>query len=438
MVSFARVFKTAKSLTIKLSTVQLKNQTTLRRVLTGFLFFAFLSTANSLFAGEAEGKELFQSKCQRCHLIDKKMTGPALQGVRSRWPDSTSLYSWIKNSQSFLATGDKYANDLFREYSGSIMPAFPELTDADITDILVFIDAESARKLAQVTTTDGLATTTEKRDNTTLYWILIVALVLIAIILARAVRYLDTLVRQKYNEPEPDRSPWFRQRRFRPLVGIIALLLLCWLSVAMWDSATSLGRQQGYAPEQPILFSHKVHAGINKIDCKYCHVGAERGKAAVIPSLSVCMNCHYNIQGVTGTDPDYPKAVYDKEIAKIYSYIGFNPESLKFESEPKPIEWVKIHSLPDHVYFNHAQHVNVAGVECQTCHGQIQEMDVVQQQENLSMGWCVNCHRNSNVNFTTNEFYKPYEVLHEKLKNGEIENVKAEDIGATECQKCHY
>ncbi len=271
-----------------------------------------------------------------------------------------------------------------------------------------------------------------------MYWILIIALVFIALILSRAVKYLDGLVRQKFDEPEADKTPWFRQRRFRPLVGILALLILAFLSVSMWDSATSLGRQQGYAPEQPIKFSHKVHAGINKIDCKYCHVGAERGKSAVIPSLSVCMNCHYNIQGVNGKDPNYPKAVYDKEIAKIYSYIGFDPASLKYTAEAKPIEWTRIHNLPDHVYFNHAQHVTVAGVECQTCHGQIQEMDVVQQQENLSMGWCVNCHRNSNVNFTTNDFYKPYEVLHEKLKNGEMQDVKAADIGATECQKCHY
>ena len=371
------------------------------------------------------------------HAVDKKMTGPALQNVKTRWSDSTNLYKWIKNSQGFLGTGDKYANALFKEYN-SVMPAFPTLTDGDITDILAFIDEEAIRLATLATTTSGPVTTEAKKDNSTLYWILIIALLFIALILGRAVRYLDGLVRQKYEEGERDKTPIWKQKKYRPLVGIVGLLLLAFLSVAMWDSASSLGRQQGYAPEQPIAFSHKVHAGINKIDCRYCHVGAERGKAAVIPSLSVCMNCHYNIQGVTGTDPNYPKAIYDKEIAKIYSYIGFNTETMKYEKEPVPIEWTKIHNLPDHVYFNHSQHVKVAGLECQTCHGQIQEMDVVQQMENLSMGWCVNCHRTTNVNFTTNEFYKPYEVLHEKLKNGEMDAVKAEDIGATECQKCHY
>jgi cytochrome c553 len=350
-------------------------------------------------------------------------------------PDTTNLYKWVHNSGSFLATGDKYANALFKEYNNSVMPAFPELTDADITDILTYIENYIPPATAG---TDGTGGVDDKKDNSTIYWILIISLIFIALILNRAVKYLNGMVRQKYSEPEPDRTPIWKQKKYRPFVGLVVLLLLCWLSVAMWDSAASLGRQEGYAPEQPIAFSHKVHAGINKIDCRYCHVGAERGKAAVIPSLSVCMNCHYNIQEVTGTDPNYPKAKYDAEINKIYSYIGFNKADLKYDKAPTPIEWVKIHNLPDHVYFNHSQHTKVAGLECQTCHGQVQEMDVVQQMENLSMGWCVNCHRETNVNFTTNEFYKPYEVLHEKLKSGEIENVKAEDIGATECQKCHY
>ncbi len=408
------------------------------RLLTLITFFTLLFSANQAFAGEAEGKALYQSKCQRCHLIDKRMTGPALQNVRTRWSDSTHLYSWIKNSQAFLGTGDPYANALYKQFN-SIMPAFAELKDADIADILVYIDAEATRLADKnKVVAGGPIASVEKRDNSTLYWILIVALLFIALVLARSVKYLDGLVRQKFDDPTPDRTPFWKKRKYRPLVGILALIFFSLLSLAMWDSATSLGRQQGYAPDQPIAFSHKVHAGINKIDCKYCHVGAERGKSAVIPSLSVCMNCHYNIQGVNGLDPNYPKAVYDKEIAKIYSYIGFNTETLKYEKEAKPVEWIKIHNLPDHVYFNHAQHVKVAGLECQTCHGQVQEMDVVQQMENLSMGWCVNCHRNTNVNFTTNEFYKPYEVLHEKLKNGEMTSVKAADIGATECQKCHY
>ncbi len=413
--------------------------TKLTRLLISLTFITVLLNTSNAYAGEAEGKTLFTTNCAKCHMVDKKLTGPALQGARDRWPDSTNLYKWIRNAPAFLATGDKYANNLFREY-GSPMQAFPELTDANIFDILTYIDAEAIRiaDSKKIVDTGGAGGTTTQKDNTTLYWILIIALLFIAVILGRAVKYLGGMVRKKYDEPEPDKTPVWKKKNYRPLMVIIGVGLLGWLSVAMWSSAGNLGRQQGYAPEQPIAFSHKVHAGINKIDCRYCHVGAEKGKAAVIPSLSVCMNCHYTIQEVTGTDPDYPKAVYDKEIAKIYSYIGFNATTLKYETEPQPIQWVKIHNLPDHVYFNHSQHTMVAGLECQTCHGLIETMDVVQQQGNLSMGWCVNCHRTTEVNFTTNDFYKPYEVLHEKLKSGEIDAIHAADIGATECQKCHY
>jgi len=108
------------------------------------------SSANAILANiepvyktgsTAAGKKLYQAKCQRCHLVDRKMTGPALMNVKDRWSDSTHLYSWIKNSQSFLSTGDKYANDLFRQYN-SIMPAFPELTEEEIREILYYVDPE--------------------------------------------------------------------------------------------------------------------------------------------------------------------------------------------------------------------------------------------------------------------------------------------------------
>ncbi|MFN3939149.1 MAG: cytochrome c3 family protein, partial [Chitinophagales bacterium] len=183
--------------------------------------------------------------------------------------------------------------------------------------------------------------------------------------------------------------------------------------------------------------SHEIHAGINKIDCKYCHIGVDKGKSAVIPSINVCMNCHYNIQEMSPGNPDYPAAEYTAEIQKIYEVAGFDPENLTYSKEPKPIKWVKVHNTPDHVYFNHAQHVQVAGLECQTCHGKVEEMKVLGQVENLSMGWCVNCHRQTEVNFS-NAFYADYRELQNKLKSGEMDLVHAADIGATECQKCHY
>lgn len=410
------------------------------------LFLTLLSVSFSLFyttnavAGEGEGKQLFQANCAKCHMIDRKMTGPALQGVRDRWPDSTHLYAWIHNSQSFLATGDEYANKLYEEYHKSPMQAFPNLKDEDIYDILVYIDAEAARiaeskKVAEAPV-EGVSAQ-PKRDNTILYAVLVAILLIIAIILSRTMKQLQRLNREVNNEEEPQSIPFYKRKNLRVFLAIVGLFVFCWLCSAMYDSSTALGRQQGYAPEQPIKFSHEVHAGINMIDCKYCHSGAEKGKAAVIPSINVCMNCHYNIQEMSPGTAGYPPEEYTPEIKKIYEFAGFDPENLVYNKEAKPVEWIKIHNLPDHVYFNHSQHVNVAGLECQTCHGKIQEMKVVEQVENLSMGWCINCHRETEVKFS-NAFYSDYRELQEKMQNGEIDMVHASDIGATECQKCHY
>ncbi|HMX82194.1 MAG TPA: cytochrome c3 family protein, partial [Saprospiraceae bacterium] len=253
------------------------------------------------------------------------------------------------------------------------------------------------------------------------------------------------------------------------------------------NNAVNIGRSQGYSPDQPIKFSHATHAGLNKIDCQYCHDGARRSKHSLIPAANTCMNCHKAIKvgSKYGTG----------ELTKIYASIGFNPNtdqyianydnmseadiakiykqwigdsyvkekelpalddngkieverqwaelksSLTNENKPKiqgPIEWIRIHNLPDHVYFNHSQHVTVGKLECQKCHGKIQEMEVVKQYSSLSMGWCVNCHRETEVKFQDNAFYNSYKRYHDELKNGKREKVTVEDIGGIECQKCHY
>ena len=142
------------------------------------------------------------------------------------------------------------------------------------------------------------------------------------------------------------------------------------------------------------------------------------------------MNCHKAVkQGPTGET---------EEIAKIYAAVGWDAEDQKYTGEEEPIEWVRIHNLPDHVYFNHAQHVNVGGLECQTCHGPIEEMEEVYQFAPLSMGWCINCHRQTQVQFANNDYYDIYTKYHEDLKNGSLDQVTVETIGGTECQKCHY
>ena len=130
----------------------------------------------------------------------------------------------------------------------------------------------------------------------------------------------------------------------------------------------------------------------------------------------------------------------------MHEYAGFDPKQANAwnPSKAKPVEWIKIHNLPDHVYFNHAQHVNAGKVQCQTCHGPITEMDKVYQFSELSMGWCVNCHRETKVNFfnekdsSGNKFYSIYEKFHNDLKNKRMDSVTVKDIGGIECQKCHY
>ena len=148
----------------------------------------------------------------------------------------------------------------------------------------------------------------------------------------------------------------------------------------------SIGISQGYQPDQPIAYSHKLHAGEMQISCIYCHSGAERGKTAGIPSANVCMNCHKFVRKgpTTGT----------AEIAKIYKALDYDPDKGTYGPNQKPIQWVRVHNLPDFAYFNHSQHFVVGKIACQTCHGQVQDsMTVAMQYSPLTMQWCINCHR---------------------------------------------
>jgi hypothetical protein len=151
------------------------------------------------------------------------------------------------------------------------------------------------------------------------------------------------------------------------------------------------GNQQDYEPDQPIAYSHRLHAGELGIDCQYCHTGAERSRYAGVPAVSTCMNCHKYITATWGAvqEEDKKAAAEKRPPQKINS-----PEIAKLHTD-KPIAWNRIHNLPDFAYFDHRPHV-AAGVKCQTCHGAVETMDKVRQVSPLSMGWCVNCHRQVN------------------------------------------
>lgn len=400
--------------------------------------FAQAQTADEIKATPeyASGKSLFEANCQSCHKIHEKLTGPPLAGVYDKY-DAAWLYKWIKNSTAMVKSGDAAANKIFNEYNQSVMTAFPALKDAEIDQIMKFVQGETLAGPAKpaVTAADPNAGAGDAKKGAlsdTFLALIGIVLLIMVLLMTRVLRALDNLNREKAGLPL---RPGFSLEQtlnaswFRTLAGILAFILL---ASTVFKSASNLGYQKNYQPTQPIKYSHKIHAGQFGIDCQYCHVGASAGKSAVIPSVSTCMNCHKGIDkgATTGTT----------EIAKIYDAVGWDPKTKKYIEgyKQKPVEWIRIHNLPDHVYFNHSQHVVAGKIECQKCHGKIEEMDVVKQENTLGMGWCIDCHRTTNVQFESNAYYNSYEKYHQEIKDKKRTGVTVEDIGGTECQKCHY
>jgi cytochrome c551/c552 len=387
-----------------------------------------------------DGKALFNNKCASCHAIDKKLVGPALKGVEDRWDDKAMLYDWVRNSAAVIKKGYPRAVAVYNEYNKVQMTAFPELKDADIDAILGYINTGGAKKEEGASTAAaGGADKAEDDDASLLYGILTLILAVIALILLQVNSNLRKMSDETEGTSSAEPIPFYRNKAY---IAIFAILLFLGGGYLTFQGAQGLGRSKNYQPEQPIYYSHTVHAGVNQISCLYCHGGAQESKHANIPSVNVCMNCHMGIneyaKGPKIYREDGTEVDGTAEIQKLYKFAGWNPDTKQYSGEGKPIEWIRIHNLPDHVYFNHAQHVNAGKQQCQTCHGEIQKMDEVYQFSDLSMGWCVNCHRETKVQFTDNKFYSIYEKFHEDMKNNKLDSVTVEKIGGTECQKCHY
>jgi len=212
----------------------------------------------------------------------------------------------------------------------------------------------------------------------------------------------------------------------RPITAIVLAAALALSLVTLVTALRLPGDNQGYEPVQPIAYSHKLHAGELQIQCQYCHSSADKSRHAGIPAMNVCMNCH---SGVTATlaavkaeeaaaaeQKRAAQPIRSAELQKLYDALALDKDLVPIaDKTPTPIAWKRIHKLPDFVYFDHRAHIT-ATVACQTCHGPIQEMERVRQYETLSMGWCVNCHRDVN----------------EKGVNGK--QVHA----STDCTTCHY
>ncbi len=378
------------------------------------------------------GMALYKANCTACHAIDRKVVGPALGGVWDRWESEAKIVAWVQNSSKLIASGDAYANKVFNENNKSPMTAFPQLTAEQVMDILIYIKNPSVAEPAKAAATGEAtaATGTDNKGASAWYiWALVGFLAVLSLLLWTVTSKLDKAVREQAGEAVEDvplTQKIFSKKTSKVLLLIASILLV----FNIFNGAIDLGRSQGYAPDQPIKFSHALHVGQNQIECQYCHTGVEKSKHASIPGTQICMNCHKYVQ----QGPKYGK----DEIAKIYDYAGWDADKGKFVNAPKNIEWVKIHNLPDHVYFNHSQHVKVGGIKCQTCHGKVEEYEVMKQFAPLSMGWCINCHRQTEVKFAENKYYSVFQKYQEELKKGTKAKVTVEDIGGTECQKCHY
>lgn len=357
--------------------------------------------------------------------------------MSERAPSKQWLIDWIKNPDEMIASGDAYANKV-KDFSPASMTAFGYLKDEEILAIIDYVDNYAAPAEAAPATVEAAAqdaSSSEPMDAGTLRNVLIAIgglLLVLVFVLGNVRQSLTKLLSEKKGvEPPIERGVWGSTMHWlntnRGWTGV--LLLAGTLLFLHWGTKElmTIGVYQGYKPTQPIAFSHTIHAGQNGINCVYCHTSAEKGKTAGIPSLNVCMNCHtYVNEGPSGTE----------EIAKIYAALDFDPATKKYGDNPTPVEWVRVHNLPDLAYFNHSQHVVVGKIECQECHGTVEEMDVVEQHTPLTMGWCVDCHRTTSVQVANNAYY---EDLHERTPSWHDGNpVTVEKIGGLDCAKCHY
>ena len=408
----------------------------------------------------AKGEGLYNANCASCHHPAKKSTGPALKGSRERWATNSTeenFYKWIQNNVKLRASGDSYANALFSEWGGSVMNTFETLSKEDIDDIFAYVEGWQP-PVAEGSGGEGAVVVEEEGNGWMWMLVLISFFAVIALSMGSVRRQLATAVHEAETGEKTvdDRTylevvrDWaWNNKKWATI--IVALFLLGGLN-DLWSRALLVGVFEDYEPSQPIAFSHKIHAGDLEIDCQYCHNSASKSKHAGIPSVNVCMNCHTNIhEGKLPGSKD--------EIAKIHAAAGFDSDAMKYLTTPSPIVWNKAHNLPDHVYFNHSQHVVAGQIDCIQCHGDVKTYELgkvtsvaeINKLEGvvkldrplLTMGWCIQCHDQTEVKMAGSEYY---DEIHRRLRERpellkkymDDDKISVKELGGWECGKCHY
>lgn len=404
-----------------------------------YLFFSIIFCINTLSA--QDGAKLFKQNCAVCHtLTTQKLTGPGLEGIGTRAPGDAWLMKWIKNNQEVIKSGDAYAKKILAENNGVQMSVFADLKDEELKALITYIK-NPPKEVAPVAAAGAPVQKEEEKGVNPLAIILgVIAFLIILVSILRGISFsLKNIQREKEGLEElPNIGAWAElkqwMRTHRRTMALIVIFILGGLLSAAWDGLMGIGVYEGYNPAQPIAFSHKIHAGDNNINCQYCHSGVERSKTAGIPAVNVCMNCHKGISKgpITGT----------AEIAKIYAAAGWDPDKGAYTKPQKPIKWVKVHNLQDFVFFSHQQHVKVGKQDCVTCHGDLKTMTTATQTQPLTMKWCIDCHRKTEVPGMNGNPY--YEDLHKKLaekfksRPKEERVITVDKMGGIECGKCHY
>jgi len=396
-----------------------------------------------------EGRKLFKDNCASCHQLTSNSTGPALTPKLTELDEAFAI-KWIRNSPALIASGDPVAVEASK-FSPAEMTAFPRLTDDQIKNIIAYAKAGEPKKEGEKT--GGAETASEGVSDFSIAGIaaIIIISILVLVVLGRAIKMLERLILKKQGvevvEEEEVSFAEGTKRMFKnkKFVFFFVLCLIIALGTFGWMGMWNTGVHTGYQPVQPIKFSHELHAGTNKIDCQYCHAGAFKSKNSTIPSANVCMNCHKSVQATEKYDGEV-----SPEIQKIYNALGYDHESMTYDkTKEKPIEWVRVHNLPDFAYFNHSQHVVVGeqairkekGLKpeepvCFACHGPVDTMEEIYQYSPLTMKWCINCHKDTKLEVKGNAFYDKIIEAHEKIKKGE--KITPAALGGLECGKCHY